>query len=113
MSTVAAERTLSERVAEIARDVVGPAAADVDAKARFPHEAFAALKEIGAMSALVPVEEGGWGASLAEVGRATEELGRYCASTAMIFAMHQIQAACLVRHGRSPVFADLRRRLVE
>jgi acyl-CoA dehydrogenase len=31
----------------------------------------------------------------------------------MIFAMHQIQAACLVRHGRSPVFAELRRRLVE
>lgn len=113
MTTVAPARTLSERVAEIARDVVGPAAADVDAKARFPHEAFAALKEIGAMSALVPVEEGGWGASLAEVGRATEELGRYCASTAMIFAMHHIQAACLVRHGRSPVFAELRRRLVE
>jgi len=113
MSTVATERSLAELVAEIARDVVAPAAADVDAKARFPHEAFAALAQIGAMSALVPVEEGGWGASLAEVGRATEELGKACASTAMVFAMHQIQAACLVRHGRSPVFADLRRRLVE
>ena len=26
-------------------------------------------------------------------------LGRACASTAMIFAMHQTKVACLVRHG--------------
>ncbi len=113
MTAVATDRSLVELVAQVAKDVAGPAAASVDAEARFPHEAFAALREIGAMSALVSVEEGGWGASLAEVGLATQELGRYCASTAMIFAMHHIQAACLVRHGRSPVFAELRRRLVE
>ena len=28
-----------------------------------------------------------------------EMLGRFCASTAMIYAMHQIEVACLVRHG--------------
>jgi acyl-CoA dehydrogenase len=113
VTAVATDRSLVELVAQVAKDVAGPNAASVDAEARFPHEAFAALREIGAMSALVSVEEGGWGASLAEVGLATQELGKYCASTSMIFAMHQIQAACLVRHGRSPVFAELRRRLVE
>jgi acyl-CoA dehydrogenase len=29
-----------------------------------------------------------------------EALGQRCASSAMVFAMHQVQVACLVRHGR-------------
>ena len=114
MTTMAAPPDLSfvESVAQIARDVVGPAAASVDSEGRFPAEAIAALRKVGALSAMVPMAEGGMGASLSEVARATQELGRYCASTAMVFAMHQIQVACLVRHGRAPALVELRRRLV-
>ena len=35
----------------------------------------------------------------ARSARVCEALGRSCASTAMIYAMHQIEVACLVRHG--------------
>ena len=72
---------------------------DVDARARFPREAFATLKEQKLLGLLVPVRDGGVGASLADVVSVCHALGQACASTAMIYAMHQIQVWCMVRHG--------------
>ncbi len=87
----------------VAEEVAAKAADDVDRSARFPTEAIEALREEGLLGALVPVRLGGLGASLSEVASAVNVLGRHCSSAAMVFAMHQIQVACLVRHGRSPV----------
>jgi acyl-CoA dehydrogenase len=92
----------SERVAEVIASAVAPFADEVDRDARFPLEAVTALREARLLSAAVPVELGGEGASYAEIGRVTELLGRACSSTAMIYAMHQNQLVCLVRHGRNP-----------
>ena len=50
------------------------------------------------LSILVPVRLGGDGATLSETAAATAALARHCASTAMIYAMHNLQVACLVRH---------------
>ena len=72
---------------------------DVDARARFPREAFATLKEQKLLGLLVPVRDGGAGASLADIVSVCHALGQACASTAMIYAMHQIQVWCMVRHG--------------
>jgi acyl-CoA dehydrogenase len=92
-------------VRRIADEVAGPAAASVDAESRFPREAFDALKQARLLSTFVPADLGGDGASLLELGAMCELLGQRCASTAMVFAMHQIQVACLVRHGlRQPFF---------
>jgi len=74
-------------------------AADVDARARFPQEAFATLKEQKLLGLLVPARDGGAEASLADVISVCHALGQACASTAMIYAMHQIQVWCIVRHG--------------
>lgn len=82
----------------IAGAVAGEHADAVDREARFPIEAITALREKEALSALVPAELGGGGASLQTVARACFELGRHCSATAMIFAMHQIQVATIVRH---------------
>jgi acyl-CoA dehydrogenase len=92
----------SIRAADIATRIVGPAAEEVDRDARFPVEAIDALREARLLSSLIPEELGGEGVSLAEVGRVVEALGRQCSSTAMIYAMHQIQVASLVQHGRNP-----------
>ncbi|MCU1492008.1 MAG: acyl-CoA dehydrogenase [Acidimicrobiaceae bacterium] len=92
--------------ARIASEIAAPAAASVDRDARFPKEAFDALREEKLLSALVPERFGGMGASLAEVARMVSLLSRQCASTGMIYAMHQIQVACLVRHGTTPVLED-------
>jgi acyl-CoA dehydrogenase len=89
---------------ELARMIaVGAAAANaasVDAESRFPGEAMTALKEAGLLGALVPPEFGGPGAEFSEIFAICHLLGRYCASTAMIYAMHQIQLACILLHAR-------------
>ena len=74
-------------------------AGDVDAGARFPTESFAALKARKLLGIMVPTRDGGAGAGIADVVSICHALGQYCASTAMIYAMHQIQVSCLVHHG--------------
>ena len=101
-------------VHRLGREIVQPAAADVDALARFPTEAFDALRSHALLSAYVPTELGGAGLSMTQICRLCEALGEYCASTAMIYAMHQIQVACIVHHGTdSGYFRDYLRRLVD
>jgi acyl-CoA dehydrogenase len=91
-------------VMRIAAEVAGPAADATDREARFPHEAIDALKKARMMSALVPKELGGFGCGMVQLAAMCEALGHHCASAAMVFAMHQIQVACIVRHGMSQGF---------
>ncbi|KXU91116.1 acyl-CoA dehydrogenase [Paraburkholderia monticola] len=86
----------------------------VDREARFPLEAFEALKGERLLSAMVPAEYGGAGLSLADIGAICETLAQGCGSTAMIYAMHQIQVACIDSHrGASAWQAHLLSQLAE
>jgi acyl-CoA dehydrogenase len=93
--------SLSGRVGRIAEEVAALHADEVDRDARFPHETIDALKEAGVLGAMVPTALGGGGATLSEASAGVLALGRHCASSAMVLAMHHLQVACLVRHGRS------------
>ena len=105
--------SLLERVHAIGRDIIAPNAEAVDRDARFPTEAFDALRAEKLLSCYVPADFGGLGLDITQVSRLCEALGRYCASTAMIFAMHQIQVACVVHHGLgTPFFRDYAREMV-
>jgi len=53
--------TIVDRVHRIGREIVEPAAAEVDRAARFPTESFAALRAEKLLSAYVPVQYGGMG----------------------------------------------------
>ena len=97
---------ITAAAARIGREVAAPHADDVDRRARFPEEALSALRHERLLSAYVPAELGGLGCSIGQLCTATETLARHCASTGMIFAMHQIQVACLVHHGASAWFRD-------
>jgi acyl-CoA dehydrogenase len=92
--------TLNGR-AQIAATVAAAHADAVDRAARFPAEAFAAIREQRLLSMLVPVELGGDGATVSDAADVCCTLGSACASSAMIFAMHQIQVAILTRHAPS------------
>jgi acyl-CoA dehydrogenase len=98
------KRTHVEAVRRVAAEVAGPAADAVDREARFPHEAIDALKKAKMLSAFVPEEIGGFGCGMIDLAEMCEVLGHHCSSAAMVFAMHQIQVACIARHGLSQAF---------
>ncbi|MBN9090667.1 MAG: acyl-CoA/acyl-ACP dehydrogenase [Reyranella sp.] len=84
---------------------------DVDRDARFPGEAIAALKQEKLLGLLVPESAGGPGGTIADAVAICHALGQHCAATAMIYAMHQIQVACIVRHGGTDWHRAFLRRL--
>jgi acyl-CoA dehydrogenase len=87
-------------------------AAAVDRDARFPQEAIAAARSQRLLGITVPHDLGGEGASISDVVDVCYSLGRACASTAMIYAMHQTKVALVTRHGRNSTWHErLLRRL--
>jgi acyl-CoA dehydrogenase len=100
----------TRRVAQIAAQH----AAAVDRDARFPVEAFEAMRRERLLSAMIPAALGGAGLTLAEMARICETLGRACSSTAMVYAMHQSQVACIVDQGNTvPWQREMIARLVD
>src|SRR5271154_3504694 len=69
--------------AETAAKVAEQYAAVVDREARFPHEAFAAIREQRLLGMLIPGELGGGGCRAADVADVCAILGASCASTGM------------------------------
>jgi len=92
--------SLAQVVRRIADEVAGPASGQVDLEARFPEQALTALKSEHLLGALVPSNLGGLGATIRDMATACETLAQRCASTGLIYAMHQIQVHCLIRHSR-------------
>jgi acyl-CoA dehydrogenase len=84
--------------AQAAANVAAAHADRVDREAVFPHEAFAVLREHALLGAMVPARLGGDGATLDTVAAICRMLGAACSATGMIYAMHQIQVACLNEH---------------
>lgn len=98
--------------AEVVAAVAAKNADAVDRDARFPAEALRAARAHRLLDILVPAELGGEEASVSDVVDVCYVLARGCASTAMIFAMHQIMVAILVRHAlNSPWHRRLLQRL--
>ncbi|HEY4802236.1 MAG TPA: acyl-CoA dehydrogenase family protein [Paraburkholderia sp.] len=99
--------------AQRAMEVAAQHADSVDREARFPTEAFDVLRRERLLSAMVPQRFGGAGLSLADVATICETLAHGCASTAMVYAMHQIQVASIEEHGSgTPWHEALLERLV-
>lgn len=92
----------ARRVAAVAEQY----AAEVDRDGRVPLEAIAQAKTERLFGVLAPRALGGEDASHAEVVEACFILGQACASTAMIYAMHQVKAACIVRHGQGDAWHE-------
>jgi acyl-CoA dehydrogenase len=105
LRAVGAENFLER--ARKAATVASAHAAAVDRDSRFPEEAIAALRVEKLLGIAVPHELGGEAASIADVVDVCYTLGRACASTAMIYAMHQTKVACITSHGRASAWYQL------
>ena len=102
---------LPTRVKTVA-DVAADHAIAIDSAARFPAEAFHAIKARRLLGIQVPKALGGEGVGIGEVADVCYQLGQACGSTGMIFAMHQIKVACVMRHmGENATLQQILRRL--
>jgi acyl-CoA dehydrogenase len=97
--------------ARAAAEVAAAHAAADDAGARYPSEAFAESRRQKLLGIQVPPSLGGEGASLDDLADVCFILGQACGSSGLIYAMHQIKIACIVRHskGAKALEAILRR----
>lgn len=84
------------RSRDVARQVLGVHAADVDANARFPVEGVDSLRTSGLLGLTVPAEYGGLGGGPLMFTAVTEELAQACGSTAMIYVMHTAATRAIV-----------------
>lgn len=105
--------TALSAVERIGPEVARIHAAIVDKEARFPQEAIAALRAARVLSAAVPAELGGEGASIATLSAMCASLGQHCSSSAMVLAMHHIQVLSIADHrGDHPALLAYLRSLV-
>lgn len=87
--------SLMLKVQDIAKEVVAPNAAAVDAEAGWPDAGIRALQREGLGGLVVPAAYGGKGYGLYALARACEILGQECASTAICFGMHCVGSSVI------------------
>jgi alkylation response protein AidB-like acyl-CoA dehydrogenase len=79
---------LRAQVKKIVDEVIRPNADRIDREGIFPRENLLALARAGWNGVLIPKELGGLGLDHVAFAIAAEEIGRACASTALVYVMH-------------------------
>lgn len=82
---------------DAAAPVIAGGAPKADRAAAFPREGIGALRNATLLAAAVPRVYGGHGFDARQLTEVAMRLGGLCGSTGMIWAMHQLQVACLAR----------------
>jgi acyl-CoA dehydrogenase len=84
----------------------------VDSASRFPSETFEAIKAQRLLGIMVPKAFGGEGLPISDVADVCYQLGQACSSSGMVYAMHQVKVACIMRHmGENATLQRMLRRL--
>ena len=92
-------RDVLESTREVASSVIAAQAATLDRERVYPADNMKSLGAVGALGLVVPAEHGGVGAGLAALAEACEAVGAACASTGMVFLMHEVTAATIAIGG--------------
>lgn len=77
---------------KFAREVIAPKAAEVDAKAEFPHDIVAQARELGLMNISVPSEFGGTGGTVLDLVLVAEQLGWGCSGIGLAILLNNLAA---------------------
>jgi isovaleryl-CoA dehydrogenase len=89
--------------AEVIRDVIEPAAAEIDRSGAFPRAGVEALGKAGLLGLMSGPEVGGGGQGLSAAAAIVTELAAVCGSTAMITLMHYSATTLIEAHGPAEV----------
>jgi alkylation response protein AidB-like acyl-CoA dehydrogenase len=90
---------LRAEVRTLVEDVIRPNADRVDRDGLFPRDNLSALGRAGWNGVLLPRELGGLGLDHVAFAIAAEEIGRACASTALVYVMHVGAAQTIALYG--------------
>jgi alkylation response protein AidB-like acyl-CoA dehydrogenase len=90
---------LRDAVREIVADKITPYASCVDEEARFPQEAYDALRAAELHAVHIPVEFGGQGADALATCLVIEEVARGCASSSLIPAVNKLGSLPILLRG--------------
>ncbi len=82
------QRAIREMVRDLARNEIGPHAADWDEKQEFPRGLFGTLGELGLLGVFIPEEYGGAGLGYVEYAVVLEELGAVDGGVGLSVAAH-------------------------
>lgn len=90
---------IREQARRLAQEVVAPKAAEIDERGTYPHEIFAAFRDAGMLGLSFAPEYGGKGAGTLGLALATEEIGKYCQSSALLLLLTRLSTAAIMIGG--------------
>jgi alkylation response protein AidB-like acyl-CoA dehydrogenase len=90
---------VQKRAREIARDVIAPQAAEIDARGTYPHDVFNTFRDAGLLGLAFPEAYSGSSAGTLGLALATEEVGKYCQSSALILLLTRLSTAAIMLGG--------------
>ena len=88
-----------DQIERISKDVIAPAAAEIDASGAFPRAALTALGQAGLLGLVSSKDAGGLGEGHRAAVNVVGRIARDCASTAMVVCMHYCGAAVIEASG--------------
>jgi alkylation response protein AidB-like acyl-CoA dehydrogenase len=92
-------RLIQETARRIARERVAPRAAEIDEQAEYPHDIFAAYRDVGLLGLTIPQAYGGSGAGMLALALAVEEASKYCCSTGLMLLLSALPTQPIVIGG--------------
>ena len=79
-----------EKAKEVARSVVAPRAAEIDAKGEFPWDIVDVFAQHGFLSLVIPKEYGGMDGDITSFCMVAEEMAIYCASSSLLVIVQAV-----------------------
>jgi alkylation response protein AidB-like acyl-CoA dehydrogenase len=99
------QKVLLEMVRDVADREIAPLAIELDEKHAFPEHAQKLFAELGLLNPLLPAEQGGTEMDNETFVMILEEIGRVCASTALLL-IAQADGMLPIIHGGSPALKE-------
>ena len=88
-----------KKAREVAKNVVAPRAAEIDAKGEFPWDIVDTFAEQGFLSLVIPKEFGGMNGDITSFCMVAEEIASYCASSALLVIVQAVGTMPIVLGG--------------
>lgn len=92
-------KLIQDTARRIAREKVAPRAAQLDETGEYPHDIFAAFRDVGLLGLTIPEKYGGSGAGVLALALAVEEVSKYCCASGLIVLLSALPTQPIMLHG--------------